>query len=56
MIFKSLIESVMLYGAEIWRLGRHEKNKLLATEMDIGGGQQGYQERRKLGTRKLEKL
>ena len=52
--FKSLVDSVMLYGAEIWTLCGHQANKLLlATEMVIGGEQQGSQERRKLETRKL---
>ena len=32
-MFISLVESVMLYGAEAWTLGTHHENKSLATEM-----------------------
>ena len=33
-IYNSLVQSVMLYGAETWTLDRQNANKLLATEMD----------------------
>ena len=38
----------MLYGAELWTLCRHQANKLLATEIDLYGRQQGNKEWRKL--------
>jgi hypothetical protein len=34
LIYKSTVESIMLYGSETWTLNRRQKNKLLATEMD----------------------
>ena len=33
-IYNSLVQSVMLYGAETWTLDRPHANKLLSTEMD----------------------
>ena len=33
-IYNSLVESVILYGAETWTLDRPHANKSLATEMD----------------------
>jgi uncharacterized protein YdeI (YjbR/CyaY-like superfamily) len=33
-IYKSIVESIMLYGSETWTLNRRQQNKLLATEMD----------------------
>ena len=41
LIFKSLLQNVMLYGADAQTLGRHELNKIIAREMDFGRGQQG---------------
>jgi hypothetical protein len=34
LIYKSIVESIMLYGSETWTLNRRQKSKLLATEMD----------------------
>jgi hypothetical protein len=34
LIYKSIAESIMLYGSETWTLNRRQQNKLLATEMD----------------------
>jgi hypothetical protein len=33
-IYKSIVESITLYGSETWSLNRRQQNKLLATEMD----------------------
>ena len=35
LIFKSLVQSAILYGVETWTLGRQQEDKLLATEMDL---------------------
>ena len=35
-IYNSLVQSVMLYGAQTWTLDRPHASKLLATEMDVG--------------------
>ena len=35
MIFKSMVQNIMLHGAEIWTLGRHQANKFLTTEMEF---------------------
>ena len=35
MIDQTFVQSVMLYGAENWPLGRHNADKLLATKMDF---------------------
>lgn len=34
-IYKSIVESVMIYGAEVWDVSKKNKQKLLATEMDF---------------------
>jgi hypothetical protein len=33
-IYKSIVESILLYGSETWTLNTRQQNKLLATEMD----------------------
>ena len=35
MIYKSIVESILIYRAETWTLNGRQKNKLLATEMDF---------------------
>jgi hypothetical protein len=34
-IYKSIVQSVMLYGSEIWDLSRDNRKKLMSTEMDF---------------------
>jgi hypothetical protein len=34
LIYKSIVESIMLYGSETWTLNRRNQSKLLATELD----------------------
>nr|CAI5853376.1 unnamed protein product [Callosobruchus analis] len=34
-LYKSLVESVMLYGAEVWDVSKRNKEKLMATEIDF---------------------
>jgi hypothetical protein len=34
LIYKSIVETIILYGSETWTLNRRQQNKLLATEMD----------------------
>jgi hypothetical protein len=34
-IYQALVQSILLYGAEIWTLNTKQANKLLATEMDF---------------------
>ena len=34
LLSKSLTQSVMLYGAEVWMLGTHQENKLFSAEME----------------------
>jgi hypothetical protein len=33
---KLMYQSILLYGAETWKLNTQQANKLLATEMDFG--------------------
>ena len=54
-IYNSLIQSVMLYGAETWTLDRPHANKLLATEMDYWRRAAENQEWIKLETKELER-
>jgi hypothetical protein len=35
LIYQSLVQSILLYGAETWSLNTQQANKLLATEMDF---------------------
>ncbi|XP_054257537.1 uncharacterized protein LOC128982603 [Macrosteles quadrilineatus] len=34
-IYKSMVQSVVLYGSEVWELKQRNTGKLLATEMDV---------------------
>ena len=33
-IYRSIVQSVLTYGAEVWDVSAKNKNKLLSTEMD----------------------
>jgi hypothetical protein len=44
LIYKSIVESIMLYGSETWTLNTRQQSMLLATEWIIGGVQPGSQE------------
>ena len=33
-IYKSIVESILTYGSEVWIINKHNESKLLATEMD----------------------
>lgn len=46
-LYSTFVESVTLYGAEVWDLNKTYKNKLLATEMDFW--------RRSLGVSRLQR-
>jgi hypothetical protein len=35
LMYKALVQSILLYGAETWTLNTQQANKLLATEMDF---------------------
>jgi hypothetical protein len=35
LMYHALVQSILLYGAETWRLNTQQANKLLATEMDF---------------------
>jgi hypothetical protein len=35
LMYQTLVQSILLYGAETWSLNTQQANKLLATEMDI---------------------
>jgi hypothetical protein len=34
-MYQTLVQSILLYGAETWTLNTQQANKLLATEMDF---------------------
>ena len=34
-IYKTIIQSILMYGAEIWQIPTREINKMLSTEMDV---------------------
>jgi hypothetical protein len=34
-MYQSLVQSILLYGAETWTLNTQQANKLLATEIDF---------------------
>ena len=31
----TMIQSILMYGAEVWQISNREKNKILLTEMDV---------------------
>ena len=35
LIYKTIIQSILTYGAEVWQIPNREQNKILATEMDV---------------------
>jgi hypothetical protein len=34
-IYQTIIQSILMYGAEVWQTHTREINKILATEMDV---------------------
>ena len=34
-IYQTLIQSILMYGAEVWQIRTREINKILSTEMDV---------------------
>jgi len=34
-IYQTIIQSILVYGAEIWQIPTREINKILSTEMDV---------------------
>jgi hypothetical protein len=36
LMYHALVQSILLYGTEIWTLNTQQANKLLATKMDFG--------------------
>jgi 5-methylcytosine-specific restriction endonuclease McrA len=34
-IYQTIIQSILMYGAEVWQIPTREINKILATEMDV---------------------
>ena len=42
-IYQTIIQSILLYGAEVWQIPTIEVNKILSTEMDVLRRQQESQ-------------
>jgi len=36
-IYQTIIQSILVYGAEVWQIPTREINKSLSTEMDVLG-------------------
>ena len=34
-IYQTIIQSILVYGAEVWQIPTREINKILSTEMDV---------------------
>ena len=34
-IYQTIIQSILVYGAEVWQIPTRERNKILSTEMDV---------------------
>jgi hypothetical protein len=34
-IYQTIIESILMYGAEVWKIPIREINRILSTEMDV---------------------
>ena len=34
-IYRTIIQSILVYGAEVWQIPTREINKILSTEMDV---------------------
>jgi len=34
-IYQTIIQSILVYGAEVWQIPNREINKILSTEMDV---------------------
>jgi hypothetical protein len=34
-IYQTIIQSILMYGAEVWQIPTREINKILSTEMDV---------------------
>ena len=34
-IYQTIIQSILMYGAEVWQIATGEINKMLSTEMDV---------------------
>jgi hypothetical protein len=34
-IYKTIIQSILMYGAEVWQIPTREVNNILCTEMDV---------------------
>jgi hypothetical protein len=34
-IYQTIIQSILMYGAEVWKISTKEINKILSTEMDV---------------------
>ena len=34
-IYKTIIQSILMYAAEVWQIPTRERNKILCTEMDV---------------------
>jgi hypothetical protein len=42
-IYQTIIQNILVYGAEVWQIPTKEINKILSTEMDVLRGQQENQ-------------
>jgi len=34
-IYQTIIQNILLYGAEVWKIATGETNEILSTEMDV---------------------
>ena len=34
-IYQTIIQNILVYGAEVWQIGTRESNKIVSTEMDV---------------------
>jgi len=34
-VYQTIIQSILMYGAEVWQITSREINKILSTEMDV---------------------
>lgn len=55
-IYKTVIQSILTYGAEVWQISTREQNKILATEMDVLRRSAGKSRKERVKNRQIKEI
>ena len=55
-IYKTVIQSILTYGVEVWQISVRNQNKILATEMDVLRRSAGKSRKEKIRNRQIKEI